>query len=133
MNADGMQPPIRGCQVMLLSLTDRTEEAKVQFVVAAQKEAMKKLIEAVERGGFSKKSALLDEEKRFDWFEQCSRIFMWTPRGESNTMGETLAMRDLKDYLEFVDPGDEFSHVSDQVCRESVNRKMSEVRKALKK
>ncbi|EZG58482.1 hypothetical protein GNI_094580 [Gregarina niphandrodes] len=132
MNADGTEPSVRGCEATLLTLADRTQEAKVQFVVAAPKGAIRKLIEAANQGD-SHSQALLIEDNGFNWLEQCSKVFMWSPRGESNTMGETLAMRELKAYFDSVDPHGNWTYISDQICRDSVGLDMSQVRKALKK
>ncbi|EZG56267.1 putative transmembrane protein [Gregarina niphandrodes] len=116
----------------MLTLGDRTGKAGVQFLAAAPKEAMKKFVEAAkEDATLAEEVIALNEDRNFYWLEMCSRIFMYSPYGPINTLGEALAMRDLRQYFEAIDPDGEFSHVSDQICSDSVGRPMSELERAL--
>ncbi|EZG56288.1 hypothetical protein GNI_104430 [Gregarina niphandrodes] len=133
MDSDGMRPPIDGCDVMLLTLGDRRGDAWVQFLAAAPKEAMEKLIEAaMDADALTEEAAALNERKNVHWLEMCSRIFMYSPYGQANTLGEQLAIRCIKEHLDTVDPEGEFSHVSDRIWRESISGKMSELVKKVR-
>ncbi|EZG56211.1 hypothetical protein GNI_105080, partial [Gregarina niphandrodes] len=116
----------------MLVLGHRTKEARVQFLVAVPKEAMKKFIEAARDDAANiQEEVLLNKRGRFYWLEMCSRIFLCSPCNQTNTLGEALAMRDLKDYLEATDPGNDFPRVLDQICRDSVGRSVRELGRAL--
>ncbi|EZG56256.1 hypothetical protein GNI_104770 [Gregarina niphandrodes] len=116
----------------MLVLGHRRGEARVQFLVAVPKEAMKKFIEAARDDAANiQEEVLLNKRGRFYWLEMCSRIFLCSPCDQTNTLGEALAMRDLKDYLEAADPDGDFPRVLDQICRDSVGRSVSELGKAL--
>ncbi|EZG58141.1 hypothetical protein GNI_095500 [Gregarina niphandrodes] len=110
----------------MLTLGCRSSKATVQFLVAAPKEAMKSLIDAGKDSTAScDEEAPLNEE--LDWLDACSRIFLYRS-GETNGVGEDLAMRELKKYLQRVDPDDAFSEVSDLICFDSVGLTLSEIR-----
>ncbi|EZG56366.1 hypothetical protein GNI_104320 [Gregarina niphandrodes] len=127
MDPNGMRPPIDGCDVRLLTLGDRTGKARVQFLAVVPKEAMKKLTEVAKKSDApTEEVAALNEGSNFCWLELCSRIFMYKPsRQKHDTLGEILAMQDIKRHLDNLDPQGRFHHASDLICSESVVRSRS--------
>ncbi|EZG43499.1 putative transmembrane protein [Gregarina niphandrodes] len=127
MDTAGMQPSTEGCDVRLLTLGNRTSGARVQFLVAARKEAMRKLIEAG-----NKAMVPIDEgsplNQDFSWLEECSRIFMCrAEEGQTDPRGEQLAMQELREHLQSVDPDNKFWEIADRISRDSVGHTMKEL------
>ncbi|EZG58711.1 hypothetical protein GNI_094040 [Gregarina niphandrodes] len=121
MDAEGIRPPVDDCVVRLLTLSDRSKDADIECVVLLPKKAVASLT--------SKKVSEEACLKRFHWLEICSRFVVYGSPDPFNILGETLVIRELKEYLETVDPEDNFRNVSDEICLESVGRTVAELQK----
>ncbi|EZG66763.1 hypothetical protein GNI_076140 [Gregarina niphandrodes] len=143
MNSEGVQPAVDDCVVAMLTLAvpkrvrrPITERNRiVQFIIAAPKDPLTKLIRDNQVGtaDSDEETPLAEEGRRFGWLRACSRILMVRSDRETYGLAEGMAMSELREYLQHVDPGNKFSEVTERICHESAGRSMSELREIQKK
>ncbi|EZG58879.1 hypothetical protein GNI_093650 [Gregarina niphandrodes] len=129
MNAEGIRPPVDDCVVRMLTLSGKSRETDILCAVLVPRDAVVSLTEVRKDVGTEEEACLSQDRRRFDWLERCNRILVYGSPNTINALGDTLVIRELKEYLEGVDPQGNFSHVSDQICHESAGQTMAQLRK----